>query len=131
MRKKYFNWIYKAFTLIEVLLVIGVIAILASLLLPALQNAKGKANQIKCAGNLKQIGIAVMAYTTDYNDWVPGCYAPNGGFASWPFNISPYFMTDDPWEHVSGEKTSILLCPSDIEPGFGAVIRLPVMRKIF
>ena len=64
----------KFFTLIELLIVIAIIAILASMLLPALQQARERARTTNCINNLKQIGTGISIYAGDFNGWFP--YVP-------------------------------------------------------
>ncbi|MDT8391538.1 MAG: type II secretion system protein [Lentisphaeria bacterium] len=61
----------KTFTLIELLVVIAMIGILMSLLLPALKQARDRAQEMACASNLRQLGIAVIGYTVDFHDFLP------------------------------------------------------------
>lgn len=60
----------KQFTLIELLITIAIIAILAGMLMPALNSARRKATRIQCASNLKQIGTAVFMYAMGNQDWL-------------------------------------------------------------
>jgi prepilin-type N-terminal cleavage/methylation domain-containing protein/prepilin-type processing-associated H-X9-DG protein len=65
---------FKAFTLIELLVVIAIIAILAGILVPALQATKEKSHKIKCLNNIRQIGLANEYYKEDHDQYFP--FAP-------------------------------------------------------
>ncbi len=93
------------FTLIELLVVVTLIAILASLLLPAMASAKARARACACKSNLRQMGIAMTMYAEDNRGYLPGTMHGAGGDTnrSWIVSLAPYV----------GNVDEIRLCPAD------------------
>jgi prepilin-type N-terminal cleavage/methylation domain-containing protein len=115
-----------AFTLMELLVVIAIIAILAALLLPALSKSKTQAIATQCASNLKQTGAALLMYTQDNSDGLPGPLL--GGQPSsyqatsveyLAYYLATYFGARSPGS--PGDGTNYL--PAMFCPGFGQFSR--------
>ena len=106
-------------SLIELLVVIGIIAILASMLLPALGAAREYAKSITCMSNVRQIGQTCQFYAGDFDDFLPPANYTDadGKYSRW-FFYSAYYtrMTSSPtaaaWSPYQN-KPGIFLCPSD------------------
>ncbi len=98
----------KGFTLIELLVVIAIIAILAAILFPVFAQAREKARQTSCLSNEKQIGLAILQYTQDYDEIYPAgvfvtAYNPNTPSGlGWAGQCAPYIKSG-----------AIFKCPDD------------------
>ncbi len=83
----------RGFTLIELLVVIAIIATLMALLLPAIQKVREAANRMRCASNLRQIGIAVHNYHTHYNEFPP--LRIDADYGTWFVLIMPFLEQEN------------------------------------
>src|SRR5262245_5824738 len=117
----------RPFTLLELLVVLGIIAALFALLLPATRTARPAARRAQCENNLKQIALALLNYEQDYHALPPAHTVDANGrpLHSWRTLILPYlehealYRTIDlskPWNHPAnakalGTSVSIFRCP--------------------
>ncbi len=116
----------RAFTLIEILVVVAIISILAALLLPVLIGARDKARQSACASNLRQVGAAIQMYADDHDSTFPvGAYPVTPPLPAQPYQVN--------WrdELVFGRYVThlgIFTCPSapnsDYRSSFGVNWRI-------
>jgi prepilin-type N-terminal cleavage/methylation domain-containing protein/prepilin-type processing-associated H-X9-DG protein len=98
----------RGFTLIELLVVIAIIAILAAILFPVFARAREKARQTACLSNIKQLSLAAMMYSQDYDEQIIPSYLASNYV--WLDLITPYV-----------KNTQIFVCPSRSQtyPGYG------------
>ena len=105
--------IRSSFTLIELLVVIAIIAILAGMLLPALNSARKKARFASCANNFKTVGLGMQLYSADWDDHLPKNIGENSDPKKfWTINIATYInqQLEAGW---LTKKTKVYSCPEN------------------
>ena len=110
----------RGFSLVELLVVIGIIAVLIAILMPALKAARDQAQKIACASNLRQIGNGILMYVTEYKQHLPETVEPlwlSGGFLD--FTADPFNATVNPRSTPNVlrpylKTNRIYVCPSAV-----------------
>lgn len=103
----YNSFAVKWFTMIELLVVIAIIAILAAILLPALDKAKKMVQVTACTNNLKQLAQCSFFYADDYGGYFP---TAGGGTSDWSFKLIPYFSPTRTYKSGVKATGALTLC---------------------
>jgi prepilin-type N-terminal cleavage/methylation domain-containing protein len=108
-----------AFTLIELLVVIAIIAVLASLLLPALSQAKRKAQTARCQNNLRQLSLATFLYCESNSDHLPYAWIDEIEPSTNNFHplLKPYLRNAAPFD-VWDIEVGVYVCPIRLTEGY-------------
>ena len=123
----------RGFTIVELLVVITIIGLLMALLIPAVNAARGRARQLQCTNNMRNLGQAMLQHATS-KGFFPGRVdrlspLPNAAAITWAAKILPQVERNDYWDLLvdsndpnvlSNQYLKLMVCPSDAPPGTNA-----------